>query len=37
MEVTFHAPVEADTTIPFEERREAYRMLVHRTEESFVA
>jgi 1-acyl-sn-glycerol-3-phosphate acyltransferase len=28
MEVTFHEPVRADTTIPFEERREAYARLV---------
>jgi len=37
MEVTFHEPVEAETTIPFEERREAYQRLVRRAEESFVA
>ena len=37
MEVTFHEPVEADTTIPFEERKEAYQRLIHQTEASFVA
>lgn len=37
MEVTFHEPVEADTTIPFGERRKAYQQLVRRTERPFVA
>lgn len=32
MKVTFHDPLEADTTIPFEERREAYAKLVSETE-----
>jgi len=32
MEVTFHEPVRADTTIPFEERREAYARLVRLAE-----
>ncbi|HZE99182.1 MAG TPA: lysophospholipid acyltransferase family protein [Planctomycetota bacterium] len=34
MEVTFHDPVAADTTIPFEARREAYAQLVRKTEGS---
>ena len=37
MEVTFHEPVQADTTIPFEERREAYARLVKKAEASFCA
>ena len=32
MEVKFHDPVRADTTIPFEERREAYARLVRLAE-----
>ncbi len=32
MEVTFHDPVEADTTIPFAARRDAYAKLVSATE-----
>ena len=32
MEVTFHEPVEADTNVPFEERREAYAKLVKEAE-----
>ena len=35
MEVTFHEPVAADTTIPFEERREAYARLVRTAERAF--
>ena len=35
MEVTFSEPVEADTTIPFEERREAYAGLIRRAELAF--
>jgi 1-acyl-sn-glycerol-3-phosphate acyltransferase len=37
MEVTFHEPVEADTTIPFAERREAYAKLVRQAEASLSA
>lgn len=37
MEVTFHEPVEADRTIPFEERREAYARLVRRAEAALTA
>lgn len=37
MEVTFHEPVEADTTIPFDERREAYARLVRQAEASLSA
>jgi 1-acyl-sn-glycerol-3-phosphate acyltransferase len=37
MEITFHEPVEADTTIPFEERREAYARLVRQAEASLSA
>ncbi len=32
LEVTFFEPVEADTTLPFDRRREAYAGLVRRTE-----
>jgi 1-acyl-sn-glycerol-3-phosphate acyltransferase len=32
MEVTFHKPVEADTNVPFGERREAYAKLVKEAE-----
>ena len=32
MEVTFHDPVEADRTVPFEERRSAYSKLVREAE-----
>jgi hypothetical protein len=32
MEVTFHNPLVADQTIPFEARREAYAKLVSETE-----
>ena len=34
MEVTFHDPVEADRTIPFDARRDAYARLVRQTEGS---
>jgi 1-acyl-sn-glycerol-3-phosphate acyltransferase len=37
MEVTFHEPVEADRTISFEERRNAYAKLVRETEEAMTA
>jgi len=37
MEVTFHGPLEADRTIPFEERREAYASLVRKAEASLCA
>lgn len=37
MEVTFHEPVQADTTIPFEQRREAYARLVKQAEASLSA
>jgi hypothetical protein len=37
MEVTFNEPVEADTTIPFEERREAYARLVQQAEAPMTA
>lgn len=37
MEVTFHEPVEADTTIPFEERRVAYARLVRQAEAALTA
>ena len=37
MEVTFHEPVEADRTIPFEERRIAYSKLVRQAEVALTA
>jgi 1-acyl-sn-glycerol-3-phosphate acyltransferase len=37
MEVTFHKPVEADQTISFDERREAYQKLVRLTEAAMTA
>ena len=35
--VEFHDPIEADTTIPFEQRREAYAKLVQKTEAALSA
>ena len=37
MDVTFHEPVEVDTTIPFENRREAYSKLIRQAEFSLTA
>jgi 1-acyl-sn-glycerol-3-phosphate acyltransferase len=37
MEVTFNDPLEADTTIPFDERREAYAKLVRQAEAPLTA